>query len=427
MLEPRPWCANFVPTGGPRASTKPAMYDHLRPLYARQFRCLGERCGDNCCRNWEIPIDRVSYQRLERLPELQAARNFSLIEEEEERYALIRLDSSGNCPFLSDQGLCTVQQQHGEETLPGGCATYPRNPHRVDGLLEAPLSLSCIEAARLVLLAPQLLPHDPSSDRRYASFLAIAQPTEIRHPREFRFFWQVRELCLVLVTDRSYPLWQRVFLLGMFCKRLGEICGAREFGFVPRLLREYADIAASGSLRSAMEGIPVRAAAQVQMVAQVAFGYLSQHKPELCRIHECLQDFLHGVDYGADASLEAYTERYSRAYEHDYRPFMDEHPFLLENYLVNHIFRVVFPFGQDAKRCFERPQQEFLMLCLEFAVMKGLLIGMAGRYGDRFAVEHVVKLVQCLAKTLEHDRSLGGVLNWQELGSSECVAALLKN
>ena len=401
------------------------MYDHLRPLYARRFRCVGEDCQDNCCRNWEIPIDRGSYQRLERLPGLEPGRNFSLIQEAEDRHALIRLDSSGNCPFLSGKGLCTIQQQYGEDMLPGACATYPRNPHRVDGWMEAPLSLSCIAAARLVLLDPQLLPQNSPRDHRYASLLAIAQPVQVRHPREFRYFWEVREFCLLLVTDRSYPLWQRLFLLGMFSKRLGELCAAREFGFVPRLLREYAEITASGSLRSAMESIPVRVGAQVQMVAQVAFGYLPMHKPELCRIHECVEDFLQGI--GSDSSLEACTKRYSEAYEQFYRPFMDAHPLLLENYLVNHIFRVVFPFGQDAEQCFERPQQEFLMLCLEFAVMKGLLIGMAGHYGDRFAVEHVVKLVQGLAKTLEHDRSLGGLLNWQELGTSECVAALLKN
>lgn len=77
----------------------------------------------------------------------------------------------------------------------------------------------------------------------------------------------------------------------------------------------------------------------------------------------------------------------------------------------------------------ERPNRhQFPNRCAgNFAVMTGVLIGMAGRYGDGFAVEHVVKLVQCLAKTLEHDRSLGGMLNWRELANSECIPALLKN
>jgi lysine-N-methylase len=409
------------------------MLEHLRPQYAKRFRCLGAQCEDNCCRHWEIVVDRAAYQRYERMPDLQGrlGERFSVLTEGgcDQRYAQIKLDTSGNCPFLSPERLCTLHQHYGQEALAAVCATYPRNPHRIDGLMEAPLSLSCIEAARQVLLDPQLLADGPETtgELRYQKLRTLEEPCAARHPREFRYFWEVREFCLRLVTDRSYPLWQRLFLLGMFAKRLGALCGMREFGFVPRLLREHAEIAASGSLRDAMDGIPVRAAAQVQMVAQVASGYLPRHKAELCCIRECVQEFLQGLEGESDSSLEACTERYNEAYQSYFQPFMDRHPLLLENYLVNHIFRVVFPFGQDAKQCFDRPQQEYLMLCLEFAVMKGLLIGMAGRHRDQFSVDHVVKLVQSLAKSLEHDRSLGGILNWQGLAKPESVAALLKN
>jgi lysine-N-methylase len=224
------------------------------------------------------------------------------------------------------------------------------------------------------------------------------------------------------VQDRAYPLWQRLFILGMFCKRLGEMVCSRQFGFVPKLLRGYAEIASSGSLREAMNGIPVRATAQVQMVAEVAFGYLRQHKPELCRIHECLQDFWQGVGHHSESSVESCTRRYVEAYAGFYRPFMEE-----DNYLINHIFRVVFPFGSDPAKIFERPQQEFVFLCLEFAVLKGLLIGMAGHYREAFSAEHVVKLAQSLAKSLEHDATLGGTINWKGLSDPNCVATLLKN
>ena len=97
------------------------------------------------------------------------------------------------------------------------------------------------------------------------------------------------------------------------------------------------------------------------------------------------------------------------------------------NCLIKHIFRVVFPFGQDPEKVFERPEREFLLMCLEFAVLKGLLIGMAGHYRQALSEEHVVKLVQSLAKSFEHDRTLGGVLHGQGLSDVKCVAALLKN
>jgi len=88
---------------------------------------------------------------------------------------------------------------------------------------------------------------------------------------------------------------------------------------------------------------------------------------------------------------------------------------------------LVFPSWQDADNCVEHPYQAYLMRCLEFAVAKGLLMGMAGHYRQAFGNEHVVKLAQCLAKPMEHDSTPGGTLNFKGLAETECVAALLKN
>ena len=138
------------------------MQEHLRPQYARNFRCPGSQCEDNCCRVWEVVIDRETYRRYERTPELRPLlpENFSRIAEgaSENRYAIIKFGSLMTCPFLSPERLCSLQQRYGDSYLSPVCATYPRNAHRVDGLMEYPLSLSCIEAARLVLLNPQLMP-----------------------------------------------------------------------------------------------------------------------------------------------------------------------------------------------------------------------------------------------------------------------------
>ena len=64
---------------------------------------------------------------------------------------------------------------------------------------------------------------------------------------------------------------------------------------------------------------------------------------------------------------------------------------------------------------------------LEFAVIKGLLIGMAGHYRESFAVEHVVKLVQTFAKSVEHSPVIRAAINWQGLADANNMAALLKN
>jgi len=130
------------------------MLEHLRPQYAKSFHCLGTSCVDDCCHAWEVVVDKSSYQRYERNPALQPRMKeyFSLITEgaTERRHAVIQFTPSSKCPFLSTERLCILQKQYGADYPPEGCVQYPRNPYRVDGLLEQPLSLSCIEAARLV-------------------------------------------------------------------------------------------------------------------------------------------------------------------------------------------------------------------------------------------------------------------------------------
>jgi lysine-N-methylase len=91
-------------------------------------------------------------------------------------HAFIKYPASLVCPFLSAERLCRIQQDYGADYLCVSCATYPRVPRRIEGLLEAPLSLSCPEAARLVLLDPHLMPcEERAGEARYSRFLAMRE------------------------------------------------------------------------------------------------------------------------------------------------------------------------------------------------------------------------------------------------------------
>jgi len=47
---------------------------------------------------------------------------------------------------------------------------------------------------------------------------------------------------------------------------------------------------------------------------------------------------------------------------------------------------------------------EHLVLCVHLALAEALLIGMAAHYGEAFDLPHVIKLMQSLAKTIEHSK-----------------------
>jgi lysine-N-methylase len=272
------------------------MLENLRPQYAKQFRCIGAACEDACCSGWNVTIDRPTYQKYESLPAVHPRLKecFTVLSESEGRHARINLDPASRCPFFSPDSLCTIHRDFGESYLSETCTNYPRISRRIDGLIEKPLVLSCPEAARLVLLAPELLPGYRKRDgkRGYDRLLAISNSLTRRDLGAMRYVWEIRELCLLLLLDPVYDLWQRLFLLGMFCKKLADLIESGSVDQIPLLLHDYAQIAVDGRLRETMERVPVRLEAQVSMLLETVNSFFATRGPTQYRLHECLQDFL---------------------------------------------------------------------------------------------------------------------------------------
>ncbi len=329
----------------------------------------------------------------------------------ESRYARIQLTASYTCPFLSPNRLCGIQQEHGDLYLSDVCATYPRLTQRIDGLRETTLLLSCPEAARLVLLNPELIPSDGAATGnlpRYHRFAGMGSQRARANGSPHQFFWEVREFTLLLLRDRAYPLWQRLFLLGMFCKRLNEITRSQQLDLTPQLLYEFAEFIAKGTLRPAMDGMPVQTAPQLQVVLEMTAQYLQITDPSQARLRECVQDFLEAIHYHAGASIEACIPFYEDAATRFYRPFMQQRPFSMENYLVNYIFRTRFPYGVDPRGNPTDPFTEYLKMGVLYALVKALLVGAAGRCQKEFSDRHVVKLIQSFAKAVEQNPNFPG-------------------
>jgi len=94
-----------------------------RPTYAAAFRCIGDSCEDTCCGDWEIPVDRITYEKYrqftaERLGSLVS--QFVVInasEQPDALYAQIHSAPSGSCPFFGADRLCGIQKEYGPQLL----------------------------------------------------------------------------------------------------------------------------------------------------------------------------------------------------------------------------------------------------------------------------------------------------------------------
>lgn len=376
----------------------------IRPDFSERFRCIGSACEDTCCEGWAVPIDQPAFEKYQAVPagplRILLDENIVLTPDSLHplHYARFRMLPSFQCPMLTEERLCRIHAELGEEFLCRTCATYPRIVSSIDNLEEKALSLSCPEAARLVLLDPELM--TPKAGHEY-------QITWDDSPHGERtllpFFWPIREFVFTLIRDRAYPLWQRLFLLGSFCRRLDAVARGEADRGVADVLRDFPAAVAAGKLRAAMETIPADLPMQLDMVLRLA-GLARERALIGARFEECIDAFKRGIGFSAEATMDDLIAGYAQACNDHFAPFFVAQPHILENYLANAIFRRQFPFGMKDGKLAPEPEvlREFALLATQFALIKGLLIGVAGCHKEQFSAAHVIHTVQAASKHFEH-------------------------
>lgn len=123
---------------------------HYYPSYYKSFRCIADRCEDSCCAGWQIVVDDASAEKYQTVPgEIgETLRSVMQIDADGDRVFALRND---NCPFWEESGLCAIHRCIGEEYLCKTCQQFPRAVQDYVTFAEHDLSLSCPEAARLIL------------------------------------------------------------------------------------------------------------------------------------------------------------------------------------------------------------------------------------------------------------------------------------
>lgn len=117
------------------------------PHYYKKFHCIAAECPATCCAGWQIVIDRNSQKKYKAYRGPFGNRLKNSIDWKEgvfEQYA-------GRCAFLNEKNLCDIYTEAGKEMLCATCRKYPRHMEEFENEREISLSMSCPEAARLIL------------------------------------------------------------------------------------------------------------------------------------------------------------------------------------------------------------------------------------------------------------------------------------
>lgn len=155
-------------------------YNIIEPKYFGGFKCTGSACPQNCCGRWgRVLWTNEEHERLvsrEMPEELRVKIGAAFVQEQnplyteqaacntaekagadvadrglypEQTFWNINLINSA-CPFLSENGLCSLQMQFGEEILSATCAVYPRVSVFNNSVLTRGCFTSCPEVLRIL-------------------------------------------------------------------------------------------------------------------------------------------------------------------------------------------------------------------------------------------------------------------------------------
>ena len=119
------------------------------PNYYNKFKCIADKCTDNCCIGWGIDIDSESFERYKSLGEEPRAELMKTIELGET--ISFKCDKNGRCANLDERGLCRIISRLGEGYLCQICRDHPRYFNMVGDRCEGGVGIACEVAADLVL------------------------------------------------------------------------------------------------------------------------------------------------------------------------------------------------------------------------------------------------------------------------------------
>lgn len=132
------------------------------PHYYKRFHCTASACPATCCAGWQIVIDKRSQKKYRAYRGKFGNRLRNSVNWKEgvfEQY-------DGRCAFLNEENLCDIYKEAGEGMLCATCRKYPRHIEEFENEREISLSMSCPEAARMILGEKEKVRFITASDKK---------------------------------------------------------------------------------------------------------------------------------------------------------------------------------------------------------------------------------------------------------------------
>lgn len=351
------------------------------PDYFKEFKCIASQCEDTCCAGWEIVIDDETYNKYKKVDgEFGERLRNEIVHRDGENIFVLK---GNDCSFLNENKMCDIYTELGDDSLCYTCRQYPRYTEEFGSLREVGISLSCPEAARIILRSREKVEFEVREVQE-----EITSYNDI-NAMLFINLLQSRKIVFDILQNRDIALNDRASLVLKFISEVQDVIDENNIQGINGVNKKYFDNDLKNEVINSLDQYKGKGSIKyhnIQEFFKVFKGlkHINSNDPlgldkVLCCFWQC------------DSDEEVYLEKHKQ-----FNQYYEDKLYKFENLLVYFVFRyfmkAVFDYDVSAK---------IKTAVVSYLMIKELFVLRWSEKGE-FTDEDAVDIMHMFSKDIEH-------------------------
>lgn len=392
------------------------------PNYFNDFKCIASECEDTCCAGWGIVIDDETKGYYDKVEGEFGETLRSKIVKDDDGDSVFLLNN-GNCSFLNENKMCDIYINLGEEHLCHTCKQFPRYTEEFLDLREIGISLSCPEAARIILRKPenntfQLSEEESCEDNREENDFNEDENyfDEGIDEDVLSDFLECRDVVFNIIERHDLELGVKAALALKFVKEVQNKIDLGDMDEIQDLIAEYKEENFLNDLIKDLESYKGKESAKYNNLY------------EYFNVYKNIKHINSNDPLGLDNALKYLKENKEFYFEKhkEFNMYYKENLYKFKNILVYFIFRyfmkAIFDYDMSAK---------IKLAIISTLMIKELAVVRFIEKNNSFTEEDMVEVSRIYSKDIEHSdeniEDLQEIFETEEIFEVDEILAMLMN
>lgn len=329
----------------------------VKLAYYDEFRCIGPECPYTCCKQWDIYFRKreyLDYKKVHCSSKLKEVISKSFVrvkDGNETRYAKIKFDENGYCPFLGSDRLCMVQKELGEGYLCSVCATFPRlHSHIGSEAFLFSCNVTCPYVVEILINHPEglkITETEYDGKNKFINKGLYSNAPLKMNSRFYPYFWTLLNTQIDILQNRSFTISERLLILGFYSKKADDYINNAQADKLQALSTMLLDNSMCKKITDSLKAPQSEEAAAAKSIdVFLKMLKIAQNPKNSESLRKMFFDVADSIDFsskqteGNKVEVNYNAEKYL-ANVNLYRKIEAERPYIIENLFVNLLFEEI--------------------------------------------------------------------------------------